>query len=109
MVTTPALLALVAQTVGTGPGRPAIVVQEHRPSAERGPTLEPITRFGHRAAVLVSLTRRSSDWLAGHLNGAVRTETIPNFLPETFYPQTSGLSGSWSRPAGWWTRRDSTT
>lgn len=87
VVTTPALLALVAQTA---PADQSIVVQEHRPSAERGPTLEPITRFGRRAQVIVSLTERSTRWLAAHLRGDVRTETIPNFLPDEFYPQTGG-------------------
>lgn len=68
-----------------------IVQEEHRPSMARGRTAEPMLRHSTRVDAVVVLTERNRDWLSEQWGPeAPRIEVIPNALPATGRPQSSG-------------------
>lgn len=68
-----------------------IVQEEHRPSMARGKTAEPLLIHGPRVDALVNLTDRDAQWLREKWgDNAPRIEVIPNALPATGRPQSSG-------------------
>ncbi|WP_066937704.1 stealth conserved region 3 domain-containing protein [Streptomyces sp. NBRC 110611] len=85
--TTPALMAVVAQTA---PARTVTVHQEHRVAERRGASGDPLLQFAPRFDAMVLLTRRTQAWLAESLGPrAPRLEVIPNGLPDSFRPRSS--------------------
>lgn len=87
VATTPALLALVAQVAAPGT---AIVGVEHRATAARGVSGEPLGIYGGSAEAIVSLTADGSDWFARRLGEhCPPLATIPNMVPAGFVPQSS--------------------
>ncbi|MGP5035845.1 Stealth CR1 domain-containing protein [Brachybacterium alimentarium] len=73
------------------PAHIKIVQQEHRPSMARGRTAVPLLRHSPRVDALVALTERNAEWLHDQWRQkAPRIEVIPNALPATGRPQSSG-------------------
>lgn len=68
-----------------------IVQEEHRPSMARGKTAEPLLIHGPRVDAVVNLTDRDAQWLRDTWGeDAPRVEVIPNALPATGRPCSSG-------------------
>lgn len=86
VTTTPALTALASEFA---PPETVIVEQEHRATMHRIPDqLAPLELHASRIDALVSLTSRGTEWLTDHLGEAApRLVTIPNSIPEGFYPR----------------------
>lgn len=86
VTTTPALTALAAEFA---PPSVVVVQQEHRATSGRNAaSFEPIRRYAPKTDCLVSLTQRSTEWLALTLDvDPPRLETIPNSIPDDFYPR----------------------
>lgn len=73
------------------PPQVKIVQEEHRPSMARGKTAEPLLIHGPRVDAVVNLTDRDAQWLGEQWGeDAPRIEVIPNALPATGRPQSSG-------------------
>jgi glycosyltransferase involved in cell wall biosynthesis len=87
VATTPALLALISQTASP---RSAIIGIEHRATAARGVSGEPLRLYAHCADAFVSLTRDGTEWFAASLGAAAPLlATIPNLLPHRAVPRSS--------------------
>ncbi|MGP5836667.1 stealth conserved region 3 domain-containing protein [Brachybacterium alimentarium] len=68
-----------------------IVQEEHRSTMARGETAVPMLRHSPRVDAVVVLTERNRDWLSIQWGpSAPRLEVIPNALPATGRPQSSG-------------------
>ncbi|MFC5130959.1 stealth conserved region 3 domain-containing protein [Paeniglutamicibacter kerguelensis] len=88
IVTTTPALGLLAGSLAKQ--RTVVVAQEHRATMRRGPGFTPLERAAAHIDCIVSLTDASKDWLSEKVaNSGVRLETIPNFLPDIFRPQST--------------------
>ncbi len=87
VATSPDLLALVRDVAPNGC---RIIDIEHRATAARGSSVEPILRHAAHADALVSLVPAGERWLERQL-GPDRPllVTIPNLIPDTFVPRSS--------------------
>jgi glycosyltransferase involved in cell wall biosynthesis len=87
VATTPTLLKLLCRVA---PTTTAIVCVEHRATAARGASRDPLEEYGSSADALVSLTTAGSEWFRQRFgpDGPV-IATIPNMLPTGFTPQSA--------------------
>lgn len=88
VATTPALTALASEFADKSI---IVVEQEHRATSQRSQEeLEPLRAYAPRIDCLVSLTHRSTEWVSQFLGRiAPRLETIPNAIPDRFYPRAN--------------------
>lgn len=88
VASTPALAMLAVRYVRSSV---SVVCEEHRATPSRTPeTYAPLRNHAGELDALVSLTDRSTEWLRADLGPiAPRLETIPNAIPDVFYPRTA--------------------
>jgi glycosyltransferase involved in cell wall biosynthesis len=87
VATTPSLLALLCQLVHPGT---AVVGVEHRATAARGVSGEPLRAFSGRADAMISLTAEGSEWFRDTLGpDHPLLAVIPNLIPDEFVPRSS--------------------
>lgn len=91
VTTTPALAMLAVRFT---PDSIAVVHEEHRATMNRDSNgYAPLRNCAPELDALVSLTDRSTEWLRTDLGIlAPSTVTIPNAVPDIFYPKTAGAN-----------------